>query len=46
MLNSKPVGTPVKPDIKLVSGENPDYVCNQQMYQAVVWNFIIFIHQD
>ena len=40
MLNSKPVGTPVNPDIKLVAGENPDDVCNQQMYQAVVGSLL------
>ena len=40
MLNSKLVGTPVNPDIKLVAGENPDDVCNQQMYQAVVGSLL------
>ena len=32
MLISKPVGTSVNPDIKLVAGENPDDMRNQQMY--------------
>ena len=36
MHNSKPVSTPVNSDIKLVVNENPDDVCNQQMYQAIV----------
>ena len=40
MHNSKPVGTPVNPDIKLIAGENPDDVCNQQMYQAVVGSLL------
>ena len=33
---SKPVSTPVNPDIKLVPSDNPNDVCDQQMYQAVV----------
>ena len=40
MLNLKPVSIPVNPDIKLIAGENPDDVCNQQMYQAVVGSLL------
>ena len=36
MHNSKPVGSPVNPDVKLVACENLNDVSNQQMYQAVV----------
>ena len=34
--NSNPVSSPVNPDVKLNACENPDDVCNQEMYQAVV----------
>ena len=40
MNNSKPVSSPVNPDVKLVPCENPDDVCNQQMYQAVVGSLL------
>ena len=40
MLNSKLVGTPVNRDIKLVASENPDDVCNQKIYQAVVGSLL------
>ena len=40
MHNSKPVGSPMNPDVKLVPCENPDDVCNQQMYQAVVGSLL------
>ena len=40
MHNSKLVGTPVNPDIKLIAGENPDDVFNQPMYQAVVGSLL------
>ena len=40
MCNSKPVGSPVNPDVKLVACDNPEDVCNQQMYQAVVGSLL------
>ena len=40
MDDSKPVSTPVNPDVKLVSSESPDDVCDQQMYQAVIGNLL------
>ena len=40
MYDSKPVSTPVNPDVKLVPSENPDDVCNQQKYQAVVGSLL------
>jgi len=40
MYDSKPVRTPVNPDVKLVPSENPDDVCNQLMYQAVVGSLL------
>ena len=40
MHDSKPVSTPVNPDVKLVSSESPDDVCDQQMYQAVIGNLL------
>jgi len=40
MYDSKPVRTPVNPDVKLVPSENPDDVCNRQMYQAVVGSLL------
>ena len=40
MSDSKPVSTPVNPDLKLVSSESSDEVCNQQMYQAVVGSLL------
>ena len=40
MYDSKPVSTPVNPDVKLVPSENPDDVCNQQRYQAVVGSLL------
>ena len=40
MHDSKPVSSPVNPDIKLVAYENSDVVCNQHMYQAVVGSLL------
>ena len=40
MHNSKLVGTTVNPILNLLLGENPDDVCNQQMYQAVVGSLL------
>ena len=40
MYDSKPVSTPVNPDVKLVPSENPDDVCNQPMYQTVVGSLL------
>ena len=40
MHDSKPVSSPVNPDIKLVAYENSDDVCNQHMYQAVVGSLL------
>ena len=40
MHNSKPVSSPVNPDVKLTACENPDDVCNQEMYQAVVGSLL------
>ena len=40
MYDCKPVSTPVNPDVKLVSSESPDEVCDQQMYQAVIGNLL------
>ena len=37
MQDSKPVSTPVNPDVKLVA---PDDVCNQQLYQTVVGSLL------
>ena len=40
MHNSKSVSSPVNPDVKLVACENPNDVCNQQVYQAVVGSLL------
>ena len=40
MYDSKPVSTPVNPDVKLVPSESPDDVCNQPMYQTVVGSLL------
>ena len=40
MHNSKPVGSPVNPDVKLSACENPDDVCDQKLYQAVVGSLL------
>ena len=40
MHNSKPVGSLVNPDVKLSACENPDDVCDQKLYQAVVWSLL------
>ena len=40
MDESKPVSTPVSPDVKLVHGETSDDECDQQMYQAVVGSLL------
>ena len=40
MHDSKPVSSPVNPDIKLVAYENSDDACNQHMYQAVVGSLL------
>ena len=40
MHNSKPVGSPVNPDVKLTACKNPNDVCNQEMYQAVVGSLL------
>ena len=40
MHDSKPVSSPVNPDIKLIAYENSDVVCNQHMYQAVVGSLL------
>jgi len=40
MYDSKPARTPVNLDVKLVPSENPDDVCNQLMYQAVVGSLL------
>jgi hypothetical protein len=40
MQDSKPVSTPVNPDVKLVACEKPDDVHNQQLYQAVVGSLL------
>lgn len=40
MQDSKPISTPVNPDIKLVASEEADDVCNQQRYQAVVGSLL------
>ena len=40
MYDCKPVSTPVNPDVKLVSSESPDEMCDQQMYQAVIGNLL------
>ena len=36
MQDSKPISTPVNPDVKLVTCEKPNDVHNQQLYQSVV----------
>ena len=38
--NSKPVGSPVNPDVKLTACKNPNDVCNQEMNQAVVGSLL------
>ena len=38
--NSKLIGSPIKPDVKLTAGKNPDEVCNQEMYQAIVGSLL------
>ena len=40
MQDSKPVDTPVSPDVKLVATERADDVCNQQLYQAVIGSLL------
>lgn len=40
MQNSKPVSSPVNPDVKLTVCENSDDVYNQEMYQAVVGSLL------
>ena len=40
MSDSKPVRTPVNPDIKLVQCENEDNVCDQKEYQAAVGSLL------
>ena len=40
MHNSKSVSSPVNPDVKLVACENPNDVCNQEVYQAVVGSLL------
>ena len=40
MYDCKPVGTPVNPDVRLVSGESSNDSCNQQLYQAVVGSLL------
>ena len=40
MHNSKPVGSLVNPDVKLSACENPDDVCDQKLYQAVVGSLL------
>ena len=40
MQDSKPVNTPVSPDIKLVTTERVDDMCNQQLYQAVIGSLL------
>ena len=40
MHNSKPVSSLVNPDVKLVACENPNDVCNQQVYQTVVGSLL------
>ena len=40
MHNFKPVGCPGNPDVKLTACKNPDDVCNQEMYQAVVGSLL------
>jgi len=40
MHKSKPVGSPVNCDVKLVSCDNPEDVYNQQTYQAVVGSLL------
>ena len=40
MHNSKPVGSPVNPDVKLSACENPDDVYDQKLYQAVVGSLL------
>ena len=38
--DTKPVSTPVNPDVKLVACEKLDDVCNQQLDQAVVGSLL------
>ena len=40
MHNSKPVGSPVNPDVKLTACKNPDDVYNQKLYQALVGSLL------
>ena len=40
MYDSKPVNTPVNPDVKLVHSESPDDVYNQQMYRVVTGSLL------
>ena len=40
MHDSKPVGSSVNPDIKLVTSDDSKDSCNQQMYQAVVGSLL------
>ena len=40
MYDSKPVSTPVNPDVKLVAYEKTDDVRNQKLYQAVVGSLL------
>ena len=40
MYNSKPVGSPVNPGTKLAASKDPENMCNQQMYQALVGSLL------
>ena len=40
MQDCKAVSTPVNPDLKLVTAENPKEVVNQQTYQAIVGSLL------
>ena len=40
MHNSKPVSSPINPNVKLSACENPDDVCDQKLYRAVVGSLL------
>ena len=40
MRDSKPISTPVNPDVKLVPCQSSEDVCDQQLYQAVVGSLL------
>ena len=39
------VSLPVNPEVKLTACENPDDVCNQKFYQAIVGSFLYLFNK-